>query len=144
MESINHACKLKCFSPLQPTPYMLLQSLDHLRRRGHLGPLWSALERRVGSEFRATEANKGWAWQIDGDAPSALFDAWNFNLESPPTLEAKMSMMPQLDIAEVALEKIVAALDPPSEAMITEMDAAIVAIKTKMRAIVNALLEELM
>ena len=119
---------------------MLLESLDHLRRCGHLGPLWTAFEQRIGAAFLASKINtKGWAWQI-GDDPIALFDAWKFNLKSPESLEAKKLMLPQLEMAEETLEKIVSALEPPSEAMLLEMDTEIAAIKKE----VLALLEDLM
>ena len=78
---------------------MFLESLDHLRRQGHLGPLWRALEARVSNAFCASEANKGWAWQIpfssSEETTSLLFDSWTFNLKNPATtLEATKAMMP--------------------------------------------------
>lgn len=148
MESANHACKLKCFNPRQQPPFMLLESLAHLRERGHLGPRWLALEQKIASAFLASETNKGWAWQLNpADAsttPGLLFDAWKFNLHSGETLEAKKAMLPQLELAEDELIKIVASLDPPSEEMLKEMDVVIEAIKAKVRAKVNQLLDELL
>lgn len=141
MQSINYAWKLKCFVPQNQSPYALLESLDYLRQRGHLGPLWFALEQGIEDAFRASEANKGWAWHIDGTM--SLFDMWNFNRKSPDTLYAKNRMLPQLEMAKAALDKIVRALDPPTDAMIDEMSLTIIAIEKKFEAQLRALLDDM-
>lgn len=137
---MNHACRLRCFVPGKMTPYMLLESLSHLRERQLLSPEWLALEENIETAFRASEANNGWIWRLDGN--SRLFDNWKFNLHKPT--DSRADAENTMKLVEDELVKIVDSQAPQSEEMIKSMDYTIVLIKDRVRQKINALLDELL
>lgn len=136
MEAIKHLLRLKTFSVNDAIS--LLESMDYLREKNLLPPLWVALEEKITHQFMESEINKvGWAWQLD-DTDLPLFSAWKFNAYHPKNgsfCNMEISMSQQLNLARLELVRIMKVessdCNPRKEEMVKELEQVFLQIRSQ-------------
>ncbi len=98
---------------------MTLESLAHLKERGLLGPAWLAREEQITKKWIASPTNQGWCWKIEGDSVT-LFGALKCNRTAMGlmTLDNKLDMTNQLELAEDEINAALSEQAPVSEEML--------------------------
>lgn len=130
MEAMNHLQRLKFFK--EGNPYLLLESLDYLRKRNYLPPLWLAFENNFIREWESTDLFKEWVWKSD-DETLTLFDIWSKKLhETEIPLDELKGIVKQSELLEDQLNGILSLQEPPTQAMIEELDTKHGIIKKKL------------
>ena len=96
---------------------MMLESLQFLRKRGNLPPLWLAFENNFIKKWESTDLFAKWEWKSDDER--TLFDIWSEKLRQRCGLK---KIVEQSELLEDELNSILSRQKPPTEAMLNELD----------------------
>lgn len=124
---MNHLQRLRYFKV--GTPYLMLESLDYLRKKNHLPPSWLELENKFTKEWESTDLFKEWVWKNDDET---LFETWSSKIHQKriPLSDLK-EIVKQSELLEDQLKSILSHQELPTLKMIEELDAEHNRIKRK-------------
>lgn len=126
LQMMRNLQKLACFSA---TPWILLETMEYLRRHDSLPLSWLAMEKRIVDQFVASEVNRtGWAWLLHEDDGLELMKIYRENTSKAYDFQEsgsayQKSLISQLKEAESFLSKLLELENPlENEVMMKELE----------------------